>query len=255
MGDVKWIKIFIDIFSNRKFKMIEAMTNGDSIIVIWFKLLCLAGELNEGGLITFDKDKPYTPEMLAIQFNKKLDVVLEALKVLEEFKMIEIDNGFIWVKNWEKYQSLDKLEQAKLKNRERQKLYYYRQKEKQKLLENKNLTLDLTQPNALEEDKEIENKKEEKELDIDSSRLKATTTPTLEEIENYIKEKNYKVNAKKFFDVNEARGWKIANNEIKNWRYLLAIWDAKEVKGDITLEDWQIEGMNDIMEGFKNENN
>lgn len=29
----------------------------------------------------------------------------------------------------------------------------------------------------------------------------------------------------------------------------------KESNKDITLEDWQIEGMNDIMEGFKNETN
>ena len=42
MSDVKWIKIVTNIFDNRKIKQIEIMPDGDTILVIWFKLICLA---------------------------------------------------------------------------------------------------------------------------------------------------------------------------------------------------------------------
>ena len=42
-SDVKWIKITTDIFDDEKVLMIESMPSSDSIIVIWFKLLVLAG--------------------------------------------------------------------------------------------------------------------------------------------------------------------------------------------------------------------
>ena len=50
MTNVKWIKLATDIFDNRKIKLIERMPDGDSLIVIWLKLLCLAGTVNDSGL-------------------------------------------------------------------------------------------------------------------------------------------------------------------------------------------------------------
>ena len=52
MANVKWIKIDVNIFDNRKIRQIESMPDGDSLLVIWFKLLCLAGNVNDGGLVS-----------------------------------------------------------------------------------------------------------------------------------------------------------------------------------------------------------
>ena len=49
MSEVKWIKVSVDMFTNRKIRMIESMENGDALLVIWFKLLTLAGQINDGG--------------------------------------------------------------------------------------------------------------------------------------------------------------------------------------------------------------
>ena len=46
MSDVKWIKITTGIFDDDKILLIESLPEADSIIVIWFKLLCLAGKQN-----------------------------------------------------------------------------------------------------------------------------------------------------------------------------------------------------------------
>lgn len=161
MADVKWIKIAINMFDNRKIRQIETMPDGDSLLLIWVKLLCLAGNVNDGGYIYLTKEIPYTDEMLATQFNKPITTIRLALKTFEQFGMIEIINNMIFLSSWEKYQNTDKLEEMREKNRARQKRYYDRQKEKLLAEPNKNLTLGLTPSNALdiEEDKDIDKKK------------------------------------------------------------------------------------------------
>lgn len=161
MADVKWIKIAINMFDNRKIRQIETMPDGDSLLLIWVKLLCLAGNVNDGGYIYLTKEIPYTDEMLATQFNKPITTIRLALKTFEQFDMIEIINNMIFLSSWEKYQNTDKLEEMREKNRARQKRYYDRQKEKLLAEPNKNLTLGLTPSNALdiEEDKDIDKKK------------------------------------------------------------------------------------------------
>ena len=57
MADIKWIKIVTDMFDNRKIRQIECLPDGDSIIVIWMKLLCLAGQTNDNGMVYFTKDR------------------------------------------------------------------------------------------------------------------------------------------------------------------------------------------------------
>ena len=116
MSEVKWIKIVTDIFDNRKIRQIEIMPDGDTVLVIWFKLICLAGRVNDNGLVYVTEDIPYTEEMLAAQFNRPISTVRFALNIFEKFGMIEVINDFLCLPSWEKYQSADKLEKMKSKN-------------------------------------------------------------------------------------------------------------------------------------------
>lgn len=159
-SDVKWIKILTDIFDDEKMALIDAMPERDAIIVIWFKLLCLAGRLNNGGVFMMNSRIAYTDEMLATIFRRPLNTVRLALQVFEQFEMVAIVNNAYTIPNWEKHQSLDKLEAAKEKNRQRVAAH----REKQKLLAQCNdySNVTVTHCNAAEEDKE-----EDKELDIE----------------------------------------------------------------------------------------
>lgn len=162
MADVKWIKIAINMFDNRKIRQIETMPDGDSLLLIWVKLLCLAGNVNDGGYIYLTKEIPYTDEMLATQFNKPLTTIRLALKTFEQFGMIEVINNMILLSSWQKYQNTDKLEEMREKNRARQKRYYDRQKEKLIAEHDENLTLGITSSNALDIDKDIDIDKDKK---------------------------------------------------------------------------------------------
>ena len=130
MADVKWIKIAVDMFDNRKIKQIGSMPEGDSLLLVWVQLLCLAGNVNDGGFIYLTKEIPYTDEMLATQFNKPILTVRLALKTFEQFGMIEIINNMIFLSSWEKYQSTDRLATIREKDRERKR----RKREAEKLL-------------------------------------------------------------------------------------------------------------------------
>ena len=117
MTDVKWIKIVVNIFDDDKIKLIEALPDGDSIIVCWFKLLCLAGQKNNFGILMLNDRIAYTDEMLATVFRRPLQTVRLALETFEQFGMVEIVNGAITIPNWEKHQNLDKLQELREYNR------------------------------------------------------------------------------------------------------------------------------------------
>ncbi|SHH20025.1 phage replisome organizer N-terminal domain-containing protein [Clostridium grantii] len=120
MADVKWIKITTSIFDDEKIKLIDSMPESDGIFTIWIKLLVLAGKIYDEGYIYLDENIPFTDEMLAAIFNRPLNTIRLALDVFKKFKMIEIlDNNFIFISNWGKHQSLDKLEKLKDQNRKR----------------------------------------------------------------------------------------------------------------------------------------
>ena len=118
MAEVKWIKVSTDMFDgSRKIKQIEMMPEGDTILVIWLKLLLLAGNVNDGGAVYLTPEIPYTEEMLANELRRPLNTVRMALTIFEKFGMIEIVDDILHLSAWEKYQSVDKLAEIRERNR------------------------------------------------------------------------------------------------------------------------------------------
>lgn len=140
MADVKWIKIATDIFDDDKILLIESMPDADAIIVIWFKLLCMAGKQNNSGVFMLNDKIAYTDEMLATIFRRNINTVRLALKTFEQFGMIEMISNTITIPNWEKHQQLDSLEKSRAATRARVAKY----REKQKLIAGKNSDCNVT---------------------------------------------------------------------------------------------------------------
>lgn len=159
MADVKWIKITTDVFDDEKILLIESLPEADSIIVIWFKLLCLAGKQNNSGVFLMGDKIAYTDKMLATIFRRKETTVQLALQTFEQFGMIELIDGVITIPNWGKHQSLEQLEARKKYQRDYQREY----RKKQKLLtaseESKHLHKHLREDDVNSLDKIREDKK------------------------------------------------------------------------------------------------
>ena len=160
MAEVKWIKITTDIFSDEKILLIEQMPEADTLLVIWFKLLCMAGKENNYGVFLLRNRMPYTEEMFATIFRRPLQTLRLALSTFEAFGMIEIEDDIVCIPNWEKHQNLDGMEKIRAQTRKRVADY----RERQRLLVEANNTADVTKNvtlrNATDKDKEKEEDKE-----------------------------------------------------------------------------------------------
>jgi len=120
------------MFDDEKIKIIRKMPEGDSIIVIWVQLLCLAGKVNDSGSIYMGQNLYYTDEMLATVLDQPVNTVRLALDTLEKLQMIEISkDGEIEITNWSKHQNIQGMERVKDGNAERQRVHYYRNKLKE----------------------------------------------------------------------------------------------------------------------------
>ena len=117
MADVKWIKISINMFDDEKVKIIQAMNKGDSILMIWIRLIILAGKVNSGGYLYVNENLPYDNKMLATILNKPLKLIELAIKIFLDLEMIEMTDKGMFITNFEKYQNIDGLEKIKEQNR------------------------------------------------------------------------------------------------------------------------------------------
>lgn len=184
MADVKWIKFSTGFPNSRKLRQIRRLPNGDTIALFWVFLICLAGDINEDGMIFLTKEVPYTEEMLSDEFDIDINTIRLGLTTFQKFGMIEIIDSIICLPSWEKWQSTDKLSELREYNR----IAKQKSRAKQKALLDVNDKSMTSQP-CQGTDIDIE---EDKERDIDKDIYKY--------IVEYLNQKagtNYKASTKK----------------------------------------------------------
>lgn len=219
MGNVKWIKLDNDIFNNRKIRQIEKMPDGDTMIVIWLKLLTLAGHVNDGGFIYLTRDIPYTEQLLSTEFDRPLATVQMALRIFKQFGMIDLHDSILHVTNWEEYQNVEGMERIREQNRLRKQ--NQREREKQALLESHVTSRD---SHATDIDKERDIEKE--------SKSKRFTPPTFEEVKAYCLERQNGIDPQRFIDYQEARGWVLSNGKkMADWKATIRTWEQRNKVG------------------------
>ena len=130
VADVKWIKITVDMFDNRKIKHLRRLPDGNNIVLIWVMLLTMAGRCNSGGMIFLTENIPYTPKMLADELDFEENTVRLALEALERLGMVVMSNGCFTIAGWEEHQNVEGMD----KIRESKRLAQARWRAKQKVL-------------------------------------------------------------------------------------------------------------------------
>jgi predicted phage replisome organizer len=140
--EISFIKLKTNMFDDEKIKIIKRMPDGDKFLLIWIELLCLAGRLNRGGYIMITDSIPMTKEDIAATFDYPVGIVAHALSTFERFEMITVDNNMaIYISNWAKHQSVDRIERNNETSKERMRRF----REKKKLqLGAGNVTCDVT---------------------------------------------------------------------------------------------------------------
>ena len=231
MAEVKWIKIVPNVFDDDKIKLIETMPDGDSIIVIWFKLLCLAGKQNRDGFLMLNDKLAYTEEMLSTIFRRPINTVRLALNTFEQFDMIEIIKGAIYVTNWDKHQNVDKLAELREYNR----IAQQKSRDKKRLLSAVNdnvndvsMTSQECQDTDIDKEEDLEIEKENKS--VNSGKSTRFTPPTLADVQAYCTERCNNIDAERFIDFYTCKNWMVGKNKMKDWKAAVRNWERTEPK-------------------------
>ncbi|WP_347007667.1 phage replisome organizer N-terminal domain-containing protein [Enterococcus durans] len=199
MAEISWIKLKTTMFDDEKIRLIQAVPESDAIIVIWIRLLVLAGKTNDDGLIYIQRNMPYTEEMLATLFSKNVNTVRLALTTLANFNMIDLgSDGLIAISNWEKHQNIEGMDKVRLKNAERNRKYRERKRQERLKLEN---DVSVTSRDGIDKDieEDIDIDKEEKKGKYSDEHLRLAKKLQSNLTEDFPKEMN-KVDIEKWAD-------------------------------------------------------
>lgn len=160
MYGIQWFKVDKNIFSNRKIQLIIKLPEGDTYFRVWMQLLTIAVECGNGGRLEIG-DNPILIQDFAKIMGKSNKKIKKILDKFLELGMLKKEGETFLIKNWDKYQSIEKYEKYQIQNRERQRKYREKIKSEN---EKSNVTIMLSNE---EEEKRTENKtKEERKEQI-----------------------------------------------------------------------------------------
>lgn len=125
-----WVKIMCSLLDHRKIKMIRKGPEGNTLVLLWLLILIEAGKCNRGGYLMVSDSLPYTAETLSMVTDISLPTVQLGLVTFAGLDMVDQQDGAIFIRNWGKYQSEDKLEARREKERIRQQRHRQNEREK-----------------------------------------------------------------------------------------------------------------------------
>ena len=108
MGQVGWIKLSTDIFSNRKIKILLKEKDGDTYFRLWIQILTIAGECNRNGGLYISDNVPFKIEDFTNIIGKSSKTFTKVFRKFIDLGMLIYKDNTYFVKNWNKYQSTEK---------------------------------------------------------------------------------------------------------------------------------------------------
>jgi len=78
--------------------------------------------------------------------------------------------------------------------------------------------------NPIQSESESESEKEDTRAD----KPRRFTRPTVEEIRAFCHERRSSVDAQRFFDFYEAKGWRVGNQPMKDWKAAVRTWESRD---------------------------
>ena len=124
---MEWVKVMCNFLDHRKIKLIRKEPRGDTLVLLWLSLVAEAGKCGRGGALLVCENTPYNVKTLSLLLAMKKTTVERGLDLFARLRMIEWQGDILCIRNWRKYQSEEKLELRREKERLRQQRH--RQKE------------------------------------------------------------------------------------------------------------------------------
>lgn len=205
-----WLQLKEDFFEDDAIEWLEEQKPNGRDYAYFYLKLCLKSLKSNGVLIRQVGNIliPYDNNKLAEMTKMDFDTVTVAMELLKKIGLIKIlENGEIYISQLE---NLIGSQSKGAWKKQQQRLLGGQEGDKC--------------PPKIEIELELE-----KELDIEVDKKKKFKKPTLEEIENYCKQRNNNVNAKAFYDYYEVNEWKDKDGKkVKSWKQKIITWENHE---------------------------
>ena len=129
--------------------------------------------------------------------------------------IIPFESGVIVIRHWRLNNYLQK---------DRTKPTIYKEEFNQLAIDNNNVyTLDTKCIHSIDKNSIDKNSIEYKE-----NTKRKFIKPTIEEIQEYCKERNNGINANAFYDFYESKDWYVGKNKMKDWKACIRTWEQRE---------------------------
>lgn len=237
-----WMKLKEKFFEDETIAWLEEQPNGKEYVLFLLKL-CLKALNTDGVLIRAVGNMyiPYDVAKLGEITRTDVDTVAVAMQLFQKIGLIEIlEDGGIYIS------ILKNMVGSETPWAEKKRLY----RENQKLLGQKEDNVqgvsDKRKENKSKEKKE-KNKKEKPDK-------QAFTPPTLQEVQEYCRERGNRVDPQRFIDFYEAKGWMIGKNKMKDWKAAVRTWerqDAERTQGQTVVQRQGASAGNEALERRK----
>ena len=208
-----WLRLKKDFFQQHQIKVLKSLPNGRLYALIYLELL--AESTSHDGELRYSQMLPYDIITLSAVIDEDKDNVEKAIETLINLELVEIlEDGTIFMRE------IQRLIGSESGSAERQRIHRQKAKELDCVTMSQKCHLEIR-------DKSIEIR----DKSIDSNR-KRFTKPTIQEVQEYIDERQSNVDANRFYDYYESNGWKVGKNPMKDWKACVRTWERSDGKNN-----------------------
>lgn len=233
-----WLKLQQDFLKDKRLKKLRRIPGGDSYAFIYLEMIL--STLNSEGIIVYEGLEDNVAKEIALELDEDPDTVQVVVSFLLKTGLMEDlgDGRFLLPYVAENLGSEGASAKRVRDFRERHKA----------LQCNTDVTDDTSKALQCNTDVtpekrfcNVEKRREEKEIDyikdiksdeptssISKKKNKPFEKPTVEQLESYIKEKGYQLDAQEFFKYYEDRDWMCGKTPMKNWKNSLYAWNKNQ---------------------------
>ena len=211
----------VNFFEDELIDWLCEQKNGYAYVVLYLKL-CLK-TANNSGILTRqigDMIIPYNVDKIAEITHINVDIVRVALELYKKIGLVyEADENCNFMRLPEVPGMVGCVTQAALDKR--------KQREKKQIGDGQ--SPDNVQDNVQQELRVKSLELRDNSLDTEKeTKRKRFTPPTVSEVSDYCKERGSNIDPEQFVDFYAAKGWKVGNQPMKDWRAAVRTWEKRE---------------------------
>ena len=226
-GKYYWLKLKRDFFKRHDIHILNGMEYGREVVLFYIKLMLES--IDHEGELRFSERLPYSNSMLANLTDTPESIVDTSMEVLQDFKLIEIDeNGTIILPKVMEMIGFE-TDWAKKKREYRTQKGQIEDNERTDRGQTEDNVLPMSDKSIEIRDKRLEIR--DKSIERESNTLSHFEPPTVEEVYLYCQGRHNGIDAQRFVDYYTARGWK----NITDWKAQIRVWENREDRKDIDL--------------------